>query len=221
VETILHNFTNDHQDGWNPYSKLIMDRSGNLYGTTFVGGAAGGGGTVFRLSRGDGWQESILYSFSCGADGCSPYSSLVFDAAGDLYGTTVGGGDKSGDGVVFKLSRNAAGDWVQTVLYAFRGGSDGSYAYGNPILDASGNVYGTTLDGGGDSSACPAGCGTAYELVLGTGGAFTESILARFGNGEGGSGPLTGLLMDSSGNLYGTAAYSGPHGAGVVFEIVR
>ncbi|MGA3042394.1 MAG: choice-of-anchor tandem repeat GloVer-containing protein [Bryobacteraceae bacterium] len=221
-ETILHNFTNDHRDGWSPYAKLIMDRSGNLYGTTFVGGAAGGGGTVFRLTRaGDGWEESFLYSFSCGADGCSPYSSLVFDTAGDLYGTTVGGGDKSGDGVVYKLSRNAAGDWVQTVLYAFKGASDGSYAYGNPILDASGNVYGTTLDGGGDSNTCSAGCGIVYRLAPGTGGGFTESVLARFGNGEAGSGPLTGLLMDSSGNLYGTAAFSGPHGDGVVFEIVR
>jgi uncharacterized repeat protein (TIGR03803 family) len=219
-ETILHNFTNDHQDGWNPYAKLIMDRLGNLYGTTFVGGAAGGG-TVFRLSRTeDGWQESILYSFSCGADGCSPYSGVVFDAAGNLYGTTVGGGNESGDGVVYKLSRNAAGEWVQTVLHAFMGGGDGSYAYGNPILDASGNVYGTTLDGGGDNGTCPAGCGILYKLAPGAGGGFTESVPAHFGNGEGGSGPLTGLLMDGSGNLYGTAAFSGPHGDGAVFEVV-
>jgi len=219
-ETILHNFTNDHQDGWNPLSTLIMDRSGNLYGTTFYGGSAGGGGTVFGLHHsGNSWQEEILYSFSCGSDGCSPYSGLVYDKAGDLYGTTVGGGDRTGDGVVYKLSRNAAGNWDENVIHTFHAGSDGAYPYGNPILDASGDVYGTTADGGGDNSACPAGCGTIYALISGAGGTYTEPVLARFGDGAGGSGSLASLLLNRSGHLVGTAAFAGPHGAGVVFEI--
>jgi uncharacterized repeat protein (TIGR03803 family) len=220
-ETILHNFTNDHKDGWNPLSNLIMDRSGNLYGTTFFGGPAGGGGTVFELRHlGGSWKEEILFSFSCGRDGCSPYSGLVFDKAGDLFGTTVGGGNSTGNGVVYKLSHNSAGRWDQSVIYTFQAGSDGAYPYGNPILDASGNVYGTTLDGGGDSSACPAGCGIVYKLIRGAAGTYTESVLARFGDGAGGSGSLASLLLNSTGNLIGTVGFSGPHSAGVVFEII-
>ncbi len=219
-ETILHDFTNDHQDGWNPLSNLRIDRAGNLYGTTFFGGSAGGG-TVFELSRAGGsWQEEVLYSFSCGRDGCSPYSGLAFDKTGDLYGTTVGGGDGSGNGVVYKLTHNSAGGWDESVIYTFEGGNDGSYPYGSPILDAAGNVYGTTLDGGGDSSACPGGCGIVYKLIRGAGGTYTESILARFGEGAGGSGSLASLLLNGSGNLMGTAAFSGPRRAGAVFEII-
>jgi uncharacterized repeat protein (TIGR03803 family) len=221
-ETILHNFTNDHTDGWSPQSNLILDRSGNYYGTTFYGGSSpAGGGTVFRLSHSTGgWQASGLYNFTCRSDGCSPYSGLAFDAAGNLYGTTVGGGDRTGEGVVYKLTRNGAGGWTESVIHTFTGNRDGMYPYGNPILDAFGNVYGTTLDGGGGTTdSCADGCGTVYELSPGADG-YTESILSRFGNGEAGGGPLAGLLMDSNGNLYGTAAFSGPHGAGVLFEIL-
>ncbi|MGC9952435.1 MAG: choice-of-anchor tandem repeat GloVer-containing protein [Bryobacteraceae bacterium] len=222
-ETILHNFTNNHTDGWSPQSNLIMDRSGNFYGTTYYGGSAPeGGGTVFRLSHSvDGWQETVLYNFTCRSDGCSPYSGLSFDAVGNLYGTTAGGGDSTGQGVVYKLTRNGAGGWTERVIHMFMGNTDGMYPYGNPILDASGNVYGTTLDGGGGTTdSCADGCGTVYKLAPGPGGSYTESILSRFGNGEAGGGPLAGLFMASGGNLYGAAAFSGPHGAGVVFEIL-
>jgi uncharacterized repeat protein (TIGR03803 family) len=221
-ETILHYFTNNHTDGWSPQSNLIRDRSGNFYGTTYYGGSAHqGGGTVFRLSHSaGGWQETILYNFTCGSDGCSPYSGLSFDA-GNLYGTTVGGGASPGAGVVYKLTRDEAGGWTENVIHMFAGNADGMYPYGNPILDASGNVYGTTLDGGGTTNdSCAEGCGTVYKLIPGESGSYTESILSRFGNGEAGGAPLAGLLMDSSGNLYGTAAFSGPHGAGAVFEIL-
>jgi uncharacterized repeat protein (TIGR03803 family) len=220
-ETILHNFTNDHQDGWSPQSNLIADGLGNFYGTTYYGGSApAGGGTVFRLRKTSaGWQVTILYNFTCGADGCDPYSGVVFDAAGNLYGATVGGGSSTGQGVVYKLSHNAGGGWTQSVIHRFAGGADGMYPYGSPILDASGNVYGTTLDGGGPGCLFAAGCGMVYQLIPGSGGAYTESILTNFGNGGAGSGPLAGL-MDSGGNLYGTAAFSGPDGSGTVFEIV-
>ncbi len=219
-EKILHNFTNDHADGFIPMSNLITDGMGHFYGTTFYGGDAGGG-TVFRLREtASGWEENVLYSFKCHADGCSPYSGLVFDAAGDLYGTTVGGGGSPQRGVVYKLTHNPTGGWTESVLHTFAGTADGAFPYGNPILDGSGNLYGTTLDGGDAGCEFSSGCGTVYKLIPGAGGIFTESILSGFGDGGAGSGPLTGLLMDGSGNLFGTAAYSGPHGAGVVFEIV-
>jgi len=221
-ETILHNFTNNHSDGWNPESGLIFDVAGNLYGTTFYGGAAPmGGGTVFELTHASGrWQESVVYSFKCAADGCSPYSGLVFDTAGNLYGTTVGGGDKQGDGTVFKLAPGPAGGWTETVIHTFTPGHDGIEPYGGPILDAAGDVYGTTFYGGGGTvTGCSDGCGTVYELMPGPSG-YTEAILARFGNGGLGVGPLTGLLMDAQSNVYGTAAFGGPDSAGVVFEVL-
>jgi len=223
-ETILHNFTNDHSDGWIPQSTLIMDLAGNLYGTTYYGGSApAGGGTVFRLSpSSDGWQESILYNFRCSADGCSPYSGVVFDAAGNLYGNTVGGGGNPARGVAYQLTPNTMGGWTENVIHTFGlSASDGVMPYGNPIVDAAGNVYGTTFGGGGgQNSSCLGGCGTVFELSPKEGGGYSESILTRFGNGGQGSSPLTGLLMDDTGNLYGTAAFGGGAGAGgVVFEI--
>jgi|HubBroStandDraft_1064217.scaffolds.fasta_scaffold42217_2 uncharacterized repeat protein (TIGR03803 family) len=220
-ETILHDFTNNHSDGWNPESGLIFDAEGSLYGTTFYGGAAPmDGGTVFRLTPvSGGWQESVLYSFKCAADGCSPYSGLAFDTVGNLYGTTVGGGDTEGDGTVFKLAPNPNGTWTETVIHTFASGREGIYPYGGPILDAAGNVYGTTLDGGGGTlTGCSNGCGTVYELIPVSGG-YSEAILARFGNGDRGSGPLAGLV-NARGTLYGTTAFGGPDGAGVVFEVV-
>lgn len=221
-ETILHNFTNNHSDGWTPESGLIFDAAGSLYGTTYYGGAEPmGGGAVFKLTPASGgWQESVLYSFHCAADGCSPYSGLVFDAAGNLYGTTVGGGDAGGNGVVYKLAHDAAGAWTETVIHTFAGGQDGIEPYGGPVLDAAGDVFGTTLNGGGGTNTgCAEGCGTVYELIPASGG-YREAIRARFGNGARGSGPLAGLAMDAQGNLYGTTAFSGPDGAGVVFEVV-
>lgn len=220
-ETILHNFTNNHSDGWNPESGLIFDATGSLYGTTFYGGAAPmGGGTVFKLTPGSGgWQESVLYSFTCAADGCSPYSGLAFDTAGNLYGTTVGGGDAERRGTVYKLSPNPTGTWTETVIHTFGSGQDGLEPYGGPILDTAGDVYGTTMNGGGGTLAsCSDGCGTVWKLIPASGG-YTEDILVRFGNGGRGIGPLTGLVMDAQGNLYGTAAFGGPDGAGLVFEV--
>jgi len=221
-ETILHNFTNDHSDGWIPQSTLIMDAAGNLYGTTYYGGSSPqGGGTVFRLSQtSNGWQEDILYNFRCAADGCSPYSGVVFDSGGNLYGTTVGGGGDPGRGVVYKLTPNATGGWTQSVIHNFgKTSSDGIYPYGNPMVDTAGNVYGTTFYGGGQSSVCSDGCGTVFKLTPNGDGRYSESILSRFGDGSQGSSPLTGLLMDSAGNLDGTAAFGGAHGGGVVFEV--
>jgi uncharacterized repeat protein (TIGR03803 family) len=145
---ILYNFAGG-TDGGTPYEGLVLDTSGNLYGTT-TGGGASGIGTVFELAKNsDGsCTETVLYSFAGGTDGATPWASLTFDASGNLYGTTTAGG-ASGNGTVFKLIKNSDGSWTESVLYSFTGGSDGA----NPlwcgvILDATGTLYGMTSGGG-------------------------------------------------------------------------
>lgn len=200
-------------DGSGPEAGLIADQAGNLYGTT-VGGGANGFGTVFRLAP-DG-TETVLYSFAAGGDGAYPHARLIMDGSGNFYGTTSGGGaggcGGSGCGTVFKL----APDGTETVLYVFGGGSDG----GNPnavIMDKSGNLYGTTELGGG-TGCYGSGCGTVFRLVPDG----TETVLYAFTGGTDGGTPLAGLVMDDSGNLFGTTEYGGSEGivpAGTIFEV--
>ena len=222
-ETVLHDFTNDHSDGWNPMAGFVSDTAGNLYSTTYYGGSEPmGGGTVFEMTpTSNGWQESVLYSFTCESDGCSPYSSLALDPAGNLYGTTAGGGAALGYGVAFKLTPNTNGGYTQSVIHTFGSGDDGRYPYSNPILDAKGNLYGTTdLGGGGTNASCSNGCGTVYKLTPGPGGSYTETILARAGNAPAGGGPLAGLATGGKpAALYGTLDFGGPGGAGTLFEL--
>jgi uncharacterized repeat protein (TIGR03803 family) len=140
TETVLYAFSGPPNDGDHPYGNLIEDSAGNFYGTTAYGGSADAG-TVFKLAP-DG-TETVLYSFS-GSDGSTPASGLIEDANGNLYGTTYQGG-ASGDGVVFEL----APDGTETVMHAFAGGTDGADPYGGLIADKAGNLYGTTVRGGG------------------------------------------------------------------------
>jgi uncharacterized repeat protein (TIGR03803 family) len=155
-EKVLHSFNGG--DGANPAAGLIFDAAGNLYGTT-TGGGTSGYGTVFELTPmgGGGWTETILYSFGNGTDGAIPYAGLIFDAAGNLYGTTFGGGPYGGAGTVFELTPTAGGGWTETVLHSFNGG-DGANPVAGLIFDAAGNLYGTTTGGG------TYGGGTAFEL---------------------------------------------------------
>ena len=206
-ETILHDFAGG-SDGAFPWSGLIMDAAGNLYGTTNTGGGAYcfnnyGCGVVFKMSpkRGGGWTETVLYAFKGKPDGQHPgYGSLAQDAAGNLYGTTIDGGGgycSAGCGVVFKLARSSSGHWKETVLHSFNATqTDGVTPYGGVILDAAGNAYGTTSLGG--SSSC--GCGTVFKLDA-TGKA---TILYSFTGGADGAQPFGALVRDSAGNLYGT-----------------
>lgn len=134
-------------DGSFPYGALLFDGSGNIYGTTYYGGA-NGIGAVYKLSPqpvGE-WTEEVIYSFQQGTDGNSPISNLVFDKAGNLYGTTSEGG--LGRGVIFKLSPVGAGKWTETVVHAFEGPPDGGFAYNGMVVDAFGNFYGATVHGG-------------------------------------------------------------------------
>jgi uncharacterized repeat protein (TIGR03803 family) len=204
-------------DGGDPATSLTFDGAGNGYGTTVVGGS--GYGTVFELKRlsGGKFQETVLYSFSGGADGKNPYGGVIFDGAGNLYGTTVSGGSGgvcSGDGcgVVFELTNNG-GIWTESVLYNFTGGNDGSGPGGGVVFDKSGNLYGTTPDGGEFSQ------GVVYELSL-QGSTWKQTVIHAFtGGNDGAVGSLGSLLLDPSGNFYGVSELGGAHSAGTVFRL--
>jgi uncharacterized repeat protein (TIGR03803 family) len=211
---VLYKFTGG-TDGSQPIAGLILDTSGNLYGTTYQGGPSGDG-TVFKLTKNsDGsWTESVLYSFAGGTDGATPYAGVTFDASGNLYGTTQYGGVSSA-GTVFQLAPNSGGTWTETLFYSFTGGSDGANPYGGLIFDPSGNLYGTTYYGGAS------GDGVVYKLTPNSNGTWTESVLHTFTGGQDGSNPqqLGNLTFDPAGNLYGTALFGGGSGAGVVYKL--
>ena len=205
-------------NGSQPRAGLIMDSSGNLYGTTSCGGPtysghfSSGDGTIFELAHGSG-TITTLASFN-GTDGAYPDASLIMDSSGNLFGTTRGGG-ASGYGTVFELQ---AGSGTITTLASFNG-TDGAYPRSALIMDSSGNLYGTTSDGGASwgSGNGGLGYGTVFELQAGSG---TISTLASF-NGTDGAYPSAGLIMDSSGNLYGTASHGGVRGVGTIFELAH
>ena len=211
-ETVLHSFRS--KDGAWPLSGLIGDAQGNLYGTTELGGDLTGGcgtlgcGVVFKIDRSG--HETVLYSFTGGADGSQSAGSLVRDAAGNMYGTTGLGGDltcnaPSGCGVVFKIDSSGH----ETVLHSFQGQpSDGWDPIAGLVRDSAGNFYGTTYRGG------TYGFGTVFKVDT-TG---KETVLYSFTGGSDGSAPYAGLIRDSSNNLYGTTV-GGGQGFGVVFKL--
>jgi uncharacterized repeat protein (TIGR03803 family) len=207
---ILHTFTGT-PDGATPEAGLLRDSEGNLYGTTNAGGASGNG-TVFEISN-EG-VETILYSFAGWPDGSQPSDALIEDAEGNLYGTTVNGGRYS-DGTVFKLTKSG----VETVLHNFGGSSDGSSPEAGVTMDAAGNLYGTTLYGGGGN--CMTGCGTIFKVTA----AGVETVLYSFQSGDyNGYHPQGGLVLSSAGNLYGTTTWGGrtncgAFGCGVIYEL--
>jgi uncharacterized repeat protein (TIGR03803 family) len=203
-------------DGQGPSGSLIVDSAGNLYGTTNGGGgcAQGGCGTVFELTPGG--QESILYAFQGGADGFGPQGGVIMDTAGNLYGTTFAGGAASCCGVVFEVP---AGGGSESVLYSFRGGSDGANPFAGVVRDKKGNLYGTTEAGGGSGEGCKkelfgTGCGTVFKLTP----AGKETVLDYF-KGKRGELPVAPLLLGKNGALYGTTLEGGTDEYGVVFEL--
>jgi uncharacterized repeat protein (TIGR03803 family) len=151
---VLHRFTG--RDGAVPHGRLIDDAEGNLYGTTHNGGTSGYG-TVFELDSSG--SLNVLHSFTGGSDGAYPEAGLTADAAGNLYGTTYGGG-AGGQGTIFQLDPSG----VLTVLHSFTGGSDGGRPVADLLADAAGNLYGTTAFGGAGTS-CAGGCGTVFQLT--------------------------------------------------------
>jgi uncharacterized repeat protein (TIGR03803 family) len=221
TETVLHKFTGG-ADGSSPQAGLIQDSAGNLYGTAGGGIVASacplGCGVVFKLDTIGTY--TVLHSFTGGADGGYPeYAGLIQDSAANLYGTTSVGG-ASGYGVVFRLDTTG----TVTVLYNFTGGADGGSPQSGVIQDSAGNLYGTALFGGDLSCKLGAtfGCGVVFKLDT-TG---RETVLYSFTGGSEGANPIAGLILDSAGNLYGTASAGGIFdgacvglGCGVVFKL--
>jgi uncharacterized repeat protein (TIGR03803 family) len=201
-------------DGFYPTGNIVFDSAGNLYGVTQLGGT-NGQGAVYRLTPDGGgkWTESLIYSFHGQSDGSQPNAGLTMDTAGNLYGTTNLGG-ANGVGTVYELSPAGGGSWTESVLHSFGAGQDGANTWAEVTLDASGNLYGTTLAGG------TYGGGTVYELTP-AGGVWTEDVLYSFTGGSDSSVPKAPVWVDASGNLYGTTAGEGPDNVGVVFELTQ
>lgn len=228
TEAVLYSFQ-DLSDGAVPYGGLVMDAAGNLYGAAAVGGAglAELPGTIYELSppavSGGAWTFTKLYTFqsSSSTDGESPYGTLIFDHAGNLYGTTYVGGT-SNDGTVFKLSppSSGGGPWTESVLHSFSG-ADGQGPMAGLFIDSTGSLYGTTVYGGNMGKTCSGvgGCGVVFKLSPGSGGTWTELVLHefRYDVGSDGRSPYGGVTF-YQGNFYGTVSV-GPGYGGEVFQL--
>lgn len=210
-ERILYRFAGS-PDGAAPFAGLIFDDKGALYGTTFRGGSYDLG-AVFKLTpSGSGYSESILYNFSGGRDGAHPYAGLLFDKKGALYGTTSGGG-YNGSGSVFELMPSGSG-YSDRTLYEFRGGDDGASPVAGLIFDKKGSLYGTTAAGG------RYGLGTVFKLLAVPSSQCTpEEILISFSGRKDGKAPTGTLILNASGELYGTTSQGGRYGFGTAFKL--
>jgi uncharacterized repeat protein (TIGR03803 family) len=220
-ETVLYSFHG--YDGSEPRGTLIFDSLGNLYGTTTFGGAStcfSGCGVVFKLAPHSSgpWTLTLLHRFSGGVDGRGPEPGVVFDSAGNLYGTAEFGGftgkgcESASCGVAYELSPTTKGPWKETILHEFKLQADGGYPIGGVILDSAGNVYGSTEFGGAF------GVGVVFELSRSSSGVWSEAELFSF-NGTDGGEPWAGVTFDSAGNLYGTTYNGGTHDGGVVYKL--
>jgi uncharacterized repeat protein (TIGR03803 family) len=213
TETVLYRFSGS--DGANPQNgALLIAPSGIIYGTTLTGGAYKHG-VVFSLTPSQGaWTYSVIYSFTGGTDGAGPYSGVISDNAGNLYGTTCGGG-YSYSGAVYELLPSGSG-WNEKVLYSFTGSQQDGYAVcpvGGLIFDGSGNLYGTT----GTNPYYITG-GDVFELTP-SNGSWTIAHVVVINGGPDGAGPVDSLVMDAAGNLYGTMVSTGNPPTGAIFEV--
>ena len=218
---VLHSFSGVNGDGANVWSTLLSDHKGNFYGTTYSGGT-GDHGVVFKVTKRG--KLTVLYKFTGGKDGGNPESSLIQDADGNLFGTTIFGGALSacgglGCGVVFELDPSGR----ETVLYRFTDGTDGALPFQGVVSDGQGTLYGTTLAGGDLRCNPPYGCGAVFKLDK----SGKETALYSFHGGKTGSFPEAPVTLDARGNLYGTTFYGGigkcndgsETGCGVVFKL--
>lgn len=210
-ETQLYSFIGGGADGVGPRGALVLDAAGNIYGATYSGGTPNAG-TLFKVDPTG--TETLVYSFTGGTDGAYPYGGVVRDAAGNLYGTTAGGGVSTncsgGCGTVFKVDPSGK----ETVLYSFTGTPDGYNVQAGLVRDTAGNLYGTTVNGG-TSTNCSGGCGLVFKVSS----SGHETVLYGFtGNPDGGV-PIASLVRDATGNLYGTTYYGGTNNVGTVFKV--
>jgi uncharacterized repeat protein (TIGR03803 family) len=249
METVLHRFHGD--DGREPYAGVTIDRLGNLFGTTIDGGdfagaspnksdharrpflplPTGADGTVYEISPpkhpGGRWLETVLHSFGQTNDGLNPYGGIVFDGAGDLFGTTAFGGlagcffVNATCGTVFEVSPCAHGAWTESVIYLFPPGArQGAAPYGSLAFDGAGDLFGTTQLGGIQNSKHVYGTGTVFELMP-LGGSWVQNILYEFPDGRDGADPAAGVIFDARGDLIVTASFGATSGVGGVLELSR
>ena len=203
-ETIVHGFGDPGDGAFPQFGNVAFDQTGNIYGTT-SSNSADSCGVVWELSpSGSGWTENVLYQFTDGSDGCNPYSGVIFDSAGNLYGVSPDAG--FGAGALFQLMPSNGG-WVEHSLVEFNG-TTGIHPFGSLIKDAAGNFYGTARDNG------PNGGGTVYELSPSDGG-WSFSLVYAFSSCE----PQAGVTLGPDGNLYGVCLQGGANRDGWVFQV--
>lgn len=213
---VIYNFPGD-TGGATPYAGPTLDAFGNLYGTTYLGGATGNG-SVYRLTfNGSSWVYTTLYSFLGVPDGSGPaFGSVAIGSDGRLYGTTESGGVF---GTLWTAQPAATCSstsclWRDTVLHRFGSGQDGSQPIGGLVLDAAGNVYGTLNLGGANAN------GAVFEATR-TGLIWNERLLYSFTGGTDAVNPVAGVALDPAGNLYGTTSFGGANGVGAVYQLVK
>ena len=228
VLTPLYLFPYQGSGGSIPYARVILGKDGSLYGTLGFGGnlqgCSGGCGAVFNMKPQPTppttpltpWIETPIHLFAGGSDGANPFGAdIVFDQAGNIYGTTYNGGSGAcslGCGTVYKLTPSN-GSWTESILYSFlASGGDGQHPWGGVTFDASGNLYGTTVYGGGS------GNGAIYKLTP-SGSGWTETVIYSFTGGTDGANPYAGLIFDKPGNLYGATTTGGSNIGGTAFEL--
>jgi uncharacterized repeat protein (TIGR03803 family) len=205
---VIHAFTGGADGSSASAGRLILDHAGNLYGVATVGGA-NGFGVAFELTHSQtGWTLLPLYAFQDQPDGALPYGGLIFDKAGNLYGTTYYAGVND-VGTAYKLT-HANGAWTETVLYSFKGGTDGSSPISPLVSDKAGNLYGTTSDGGANCA-----CGVIFKLAH---GAWTESVPYRFTGAPNAGFAYNGMVPDSNGSFYGATVHGGPTNDGTIYQ---
>jgi len=209
-QTVIHAFTGG-DDGSGPGARVTVDRIGNVYGMAPTGGA-NGAGTIYKIHpHAGGWDLQVIHTFTGGADGATGSAGRMLLLHGRLYGAATAGG-LYGSGVVFELAPTAVGEWDFRVLYSFRGQPDGSFPYGALLRVSSGKIYGTTYYGGEN------GIGAVYELTPRLVGEWDGRVIYSFQSGSDGNSPISNLVRDAVGNLYGTTSEGGL-GRGTIFKL--
>src|SRR6266496_1394162 len=211
TQTVIHAPTGG-DDGSGPGARLTVDRSGNVYGMAPTGGAYSLG-TIYKIhqAQNGAWSLKVIHAFTGGADGATGSAGRMILRHGHLYGAATAGGTY-GSGVVFELAKTGVGEWDFRALYSFQGQPDGSFPYGALLFDASGNIYGTTYYGGTN------GIGAVYKLSPRPVGEWEENVIYSFQGGSDGNSPISNLVFDTVGNLYGTTSEGGL-GSGAIFKL--